>query len=80
MKMNTVKIVWNNCDSYVELNDAESRGYEVKGDKLIGRTETSTAFDVVPCSIDEVPVDEDGEKVFEGFFLTESGKVYKDAE
>jgi hypothetical protein len=74
--MNTVKIVWNNCDSYVEFNDAESRGYNVNGDKLIGRTETSTAFNAVPCSIDEVPVDEDGEKVFEVYKVDRFSSVF----
>lgn len=76
----TVKIVWNDCDGYIELDVAESRTErKVEGDKLIGRHETHTAIEVVPASIDEVPVDEDGEKNFDGFFLTETGNVYKAA-
>lgn len=76
--MGNLKIVWNNCDGYIELNEARSRGYNVTGDKLISRTETSTAFDVVPCSIDEVPFNDDGERDYQNFFLTETGNLYKE--
>jgi len=76
--MRTVKIVFNGCDGYVELDSAAARGYEVLEGKLIATTGSFTPFSVTPSSLNEIPVDEEGEKVFEGFILTESGKVYRE--
>ena len=79
-KSKTVKIVWNDCDAYIELDVAESRTErKVEGDKLIGRNETHTAIEVVPALWAHVPEDEDGEPNFDGFYLTETGNIYKAA-
>lgn len=61
-------IVWNGCDGYTETTDAVH---------YHGAREWR-AFEVVPACIDEVPVDEDGEHDFTGFYLTESGNVYRE--
>ncbi len=73
----TVKLVWNDCDGYIELHRAIDRGYEIQGDKLIGKTEVHKAFDAVPCALTDIPVDEDGERNFDGFTMTETGNYYR---
>ena len=73
-----VKIVWDGCDGYIEWYVAvESDDYKIYNGNLITRSESFTPFDVVQCSIDDVPTDEDGVKNFDGYFLTKSGNVYR---
>jgi len=77
--MKTVKIVCDGCDGYIEWDVAvESDDYKIYKGDLITRSESFTPFDAVLCSIDDVPADEDGENNFEGFFLTKTGKVYRE--
>lgn len=63
-----VFIVWDGCDGYIETTDAVhyNGAHEFR------------AFPVVPVSIDAVPIDEDGERDFTGFFVTTSGNVYRE--
>jgi len=73
----TTKIVWNDCDEYVFLEDAaRSSDYNVDGDKLIGRTETHTAIEVFKVDIASVPTYEDDDELdFTGFYLV-GGNAY----
>lgn len=75
-RMNTVKLVWNGCDEYIELSKAEDYGYKIQGE-LIGKTEVHKAFDAVPCTLADIPLDEDGERDFDGFTMTETGNYYR---
>ena len=62
-----VFIAWNGCDGHTETD----------GSPVYKGAHEFPAFEVTPASIEEVPVDEDGEKDFTGFFLTDTGNVYK---
>lgn len=74
-------IVWNGCDSYTEWDFVLSNAdYETKDGKLITRSESFTPFEVELIDMKDVPAFDDGEKNFEGLFLTENGKVYKPLE
>ena len=64
--MNTVKLVWNGCDSYIESTES-----------VFTRSEEFTPFDVVEIDIENLPKDEDGELDFDGVFGAESGKFYR---
>lgn len=71
-------IVWNGCDSYIEWDDAlRSADYEIRDGKLITRRESFTPIEVERIDFKDLPVYEDGEKNFEGLYLTENGKIYK---
>lgn len=71
------KIVWNGCDNYVEVSEAEQRGYDFDGEKLYHGSHEFSAFDATEINPEELPKDEDGEPDFNGVFGSESGKFYK---
>jgi hypothetical protein len=76
--MKTVKIVWNGCDSYTEWDFAlESADYKIHQGALITKTESFTPFEVEHIDMKDVPTYDDGEKNFEGLYLTENGNAYK---
>jgi len=64
-----ILIVWNGCDGYTETTALVH----------YNRADEFHAFRVVPASIEEVPVDEDGEKDFTGLLLTDTGNLYRKA-
>lgn len=64
-----VFIAWNGCDGYTETD----------GTPIYKGPQVFPAFEVFPARIDDVPRDADGEKDFSGFFLTDSGRVYREA-
>ena len=65
MSNTTTLIVWNGCDSYIELDRAASRGYNVDGDKLHTTRESFTAFPAVEIDFNALPVI-DGEADVDG--------------
>lgn len=62
-----VLIVWDGCDGYIETEDP----VHYKG------AQEFRAFPALPVGIEEVPIDEDGERDFTGFVMTTSGNVYR---
>jgi hypothetical protein len=60
-------LAWNGCDAHTETD----------GSPIYRGPHTFPAFEVVPARIDDVPLDDDGEHDFTGFFLTDSGNVYR---
>ena len=71
-------IVWNGCDSYTEWDFVlESADYKIHQGELITQTESFAPFEVERIDMNDVPIDEDGEKNFEWLYLTENGNVYK---
>lgn len=71
------KIVWNGCDSYVELDQASFRGHNVVGEKLFHGAHEFTAFEAEEIDPETLPKDADGDANFDGIFGTETGKFYK---
>jgi hypothetical protein len=69
-------IVWNGCDSYVELDAAESRGHDVRGNSLFTQREEFKAFPAVEIDFDSLPMI-DGERDTDGVLGSESGKFYR---
>lgn len=74
--MTTTLIVWNGCDSYIELADAAARGYNVIGNKLHTPRESFTAFQAVEIDFEALPVI-DGEPDVDGVLGSMSGKFYR---
>ncbi len=75
-------IVWNGCDSYIEVKNAEPQSIRVNqitgATELITRSESFTAFEVSAFDNSRLETDEDGELVIpEDVFLTETGNWYK---
>ena len=70
-----IMIVWNGCDSYIELDRAESRGYNIDGNTLYTCEESFEAFPAVEVDVESLPVI-DGEPDLDGVLGTESGKYY----
>lgn len=80
--MKTQFIIWNGCDSYVEVERALERGYNFDGEKLYTRTDAFTPFAAVEIDIDDLPLldgGDEGERDFDGIFGTESGRYYRAA-
>jgi hypothetical protein len=71
------KIVWNGCDSYVEIDQAVARGYDCDGEVLYTPREAFTAFEAIEINPADLPVDEDGEPDFNGVIGTETGRFYR---
>lgn len=63
-----VLLVWNGCDGYIETSEA----VHYKG------AQEFRAFPVLPASLEDVPLNSDGELDFTGFYLTDAGNVYRD--
>lgn len=75
-----MQIVWNGCDGWIELALAEpEQGRLLMGGTFGGQQGLNKPFNVMPASWDEIPMDEEGEPNFEGFYFTETGNLYKDA-
>lgn len=74
--MSKTKLVWNDCDGYVELDAAEGLGYKISESTLIGKTEIHKAFEVIRVAFDDVPKDENEVPDFDGFIVSESGAIY----
>lgn len=74
------KLIWNGCDGYVELDlakrDPDYRG-KIKGETLYTQTEEHSAFPVIEIDEASVPIDDDGEMICDGIFISVSGKFYK---
>lgn len=66
--MNRFFIAWNGCDGFTETD----------GTPIYKGSKEFPAFEVVPARIDDVPLDDDGEHDFTGFFLTDTGNVYRE--
>lgn len=76
------KIIWNGCDGYIEFDDAKrDPDYrdKIKGNALYTQSEEYEAFSVVEIDESTIPVDEDGELICDGIFVTAAGKFYKAA-
>lgn len=65
--MKKVFIAWNGCDGHTETD----------GSPIYRGPHAFPSFEVAPACIEDVPVDEDGERDFSGFFLTDTGNVYR---
>lgn len=71
------KIMWNGCDSYIEADKAEARGYDFDGEKLYKGSQEFSAFEVEEIDPETLPKGKDGDTDFDGIFGTETGKFYK---
>ena len=75
--MSTTKIVWNGCDSYVEADEAASRGHDFDGTTLYHGAHSFTAIDAIQINPDDLPKDEGGEPIMDGVLGTETGRFYR---
>ena len=64
----STKIVWNGCDEYM-----------ISDESVFTSNEEFKPFSVTECVLSEVPLDEEGDYDFAGFFVTDSGRVFKAA-
>jgi hypothetical protein len=74
------KLVWNGCDNYIEVENLRIGQDGWNGKTMNTPRESFTPFEAVEVSIETVPLldIETGERDFDGFFLTESGRVYRE--
>lgn len=74
--MNSNLIVWNGCDSYVETDNAESRGHDFDGEYLYHGANKFHPFHVIEIDITILPADSDGDIDLSGIYATETGHYY----
>ncbi len=60
------KLVWNGCDGYIESEKS-----------VFTTREEFKPFEVIEINKESIPVDDDGEMILDGIFLSESGRFYK---